>query len=471
MNYIFYDLETTGRSSAWDQIIQVAAVLTDQNLNIKEKYEEKCRINSFCIPNPEAILVNKISIRTLLSTNLSHYQLMINLKRKFMEWSPAIFIGYNSIKFDEEFLRNSFFKNLLDPYITIKEKNFRFDLLDAVRTTNHLHPEKIKSLVSEKGNPILKLEKIAPLNGISDFTAHDALGDTIATIGLAKIIKKKLPIIWREIEKSKKKDYLLSFIKNSPFCYVESIFGRIKLFTLSFIGEHPYYKWAICIDLNKDPIPAINLDDKEFKKYLEQTPKIIKNIKLNKSPLLIPHDYPSTFYTNNSLNEKKIIERYDFIQNNPLFKKRIIDYYERKASVDITEYNQSEIFAEESIYKKFTSQKDNLLMQEFHSSKWENRNDIKNKFKDERLVYFANMLMYNEKPECLDKETIKSIKKNLCNRLLSQNKEKWLTLYDAYKKIDDLREKCDNEDDYISMQSLNEINKYLETIEYKLQEN
>ena len=34
------------------------------------------------------------------------------------------------------------------------------------------------------------------------------------------------------------------------------------------------------------------------------------------------------------------------------------------------------------MYKKFTSQKDNLLMQEFHSSKWENRNDIKNKFKD-----------------------------------------------------------------------------------------
>ena len=70
-----------------------------------------------------------------------------------------------------------------------------------------------------------------------------------------------------------------------------------------------------------------------------------------------------------------------------------------------------------------------------------------------------------------DLKTIKSIKTNLCNRLLSQNKEKWLTLYDAYKKIDDLREKCDNENDYISMQSLNEINKYLETIEYKLQEN
>ena len=470
MNYIFYDLETTGRSPAWDQIIQVAAILTDKKLNIKEKYEEKCRINSFCIPNPEAILVNKISMRTLLNTNLSNYQLMINLKKKFIEWSPAIFIGYNSIKFDEEFLRNSFFKNLLDPYLTIKQDNFRFDLLDAVRATNHFHPERIKSLLSDKGNPILKLEKIAPLNGISDFTAHDALGDTYASIGLAKIIKEKSPIIWKEITRSKKKTSILNFIKNNPFCYVESIFGRIKLFTLSFIGEHPYYKWAICIDLNKDPITAINLDAKEFDKYLEQTPKIIKNIKLNKSPLLLPHDYPISLDTNYDLNEKKIMERYNFIQDNPLFKKRIIDYYEKKSFEDISEYNQSEIFAEESIYKKFTSQKDNMLMQEFHGSKWENRNDIKNKFSDERLTYFANMLMYNEKPECLDKNTIKSIKKSLSNRLLSQNKEKWLTIYDAYKKIDDLREKCDNENDLVSMKSLNEINEYLEIFENKLQE-
>ena len=77
MNYIFYDLETTGRSAAWDQIIQVAALLTDDNLNIIDRYEEKCKINSSCIPNPEAILVNKIKIKTLLTTNLSHYQLML----------------------------------------------------------------------------------------------------------------------------------------------------------------------------------------------------------------------------------------------------------------------------------------------------------------------------------------------------------------------------------------------------------
>ena len=143
MNYVFYDLETTGRSPAWDQIIQVAAIVTDEDLNIKEKFEEKCRLNFSCIPNPEAILVNKIRIQTLTKTNLSHYQLMLNLEKKFLEWSPAIFIGYNSIRFDEEFIRNAFFKTLFDPYFTIKNENYRFDLLDSVRVTNYLFPDKI----------------------------------------------------------------------------------------------------------------------------------------------------------------------------------------------------------------------------------------------------------------------------------------------------------------------------------------
>ena len=31
MNYVFYDFETSGRSSSWDQIIEVGAVLVNDN--------------------------------------------------------------------------------------------------------------------------------------------------------------------------------------------------------------------------------------------------------------------------------------------------------------------------------------------------------------------------------------------------------------------------------------------------------
>jgi len=468
MNYVFYDLETTGRSVIWDQIIQVAAVLTDNNLNIIEKYEEKCRINSFCIPNPEAILVNKISTNTLLNANLSHYQLMLNIRNKFLKWSPAIFIGYNSIKFDEEFLRNSFFKNLFDPYITTKKNNYRFDLLDTVRATNHFYPDKIKSNISEKGNPILKLDNIAPLNGISNFKAHDALGDTIATIELAKVIKKEVSSIWETSISNKSKAFLQQYITENPFCYIESFFGRIKTFVLSFIGEHPNYKWAVCFDLIKDPSEALNLNNQEFDNYMDQSPRVVRNIKLNKSPLILPYNYISFIDTYNGIDEKVILKRYQFIKDNPLFKEKVISYFERKTSNSIYEADQSDLYAEETIYKKFISYNDSDLMHEFHSANWESKNIIKKKFKDDRLKYFADILIYEENPETLEKNNFNLIKNNIKERLLSNNNEGWLTLYNAYKKIDDLREKCDNENDSQSLTLLEEVNDYLEILEKKL---
>ena len=33
MKFVFYDLETTGRNSTWDQIIQVGAILVDEEFN------------------------------------------------------------------------------------------------------------------------------------------------------------------------------------------------------------------------------------------------------------------------------------------------------------------------------------------------------------------------------------------------------------------------------------------------------
>ena len=271
------------------------------------------KINVELIPgvflHPEAVLVNKISINTLLTTNLSHYQLMLNIRNKFLEWSPAIFIGYNSIKFDEEFLRNSFFKTLLDPYITIKNENYRFDLLNSVRSTNFFYPEELKSLISDKGNPILKLDKVAPLNGISDFKAHDAMGDTFATLELAKIIKNKASNIWKETISNKSQIYLAQFISDNPFCYIDSFFGKIKVYFLSFVGEHPIYKWAICFDLKNDPAELINMSDENFKDYMEKSPKIIKNIKLNKSPLLQSYKFIKFVNTYENISEKTLLER------------------------------------------------------------------------------------------------------------------------------------------------------------------
>ena len=299
--------------------------------------------------------------------------MMLNLQKKFFQWSPSVFIGYNSIKFDEEFLRHSFFKTLLDPYITIKKENYRFDLLDSVRATNYFYPDKLKSLISEKGNPILKLDNIAPVNGISDFTAHDAMGDTKATLELAKIIKSKTNNIWKESISNKSQSFLLQYISENPFCYIDSFFGKIKIYFLSFVGEHPIYKWAICFDLKKDPEEVIKMSDEDFKNYLEKSPKVVKNIKLNKSPLFQSYKFINYSKTYEGISEKVLSKRNNFIKNSALFKERIIAYYEKKALEKENDTDQSDIFAEESIYKKFISNYDSKLMIEFHQSNWEKK--------------------------------------------------------------------------------------------------
>ena len=69
---IFYDLETTGRSSYWDQIIQIAAVCTDENFNILDEINLIGKLNSFSVPNPEALLVNKIPIESIYKSNFSY---------------------------------------------------------------------------------------------------------------------------------------------------------------------------------------------------------------------------------------------------------------------------------------------------------------------------------------------------------------------------------------------------------------
>ena len=44
MSYIFYDTETTGKVTAFDQILQFAAIKTDAELNVLDTFDIRCRL-------------------------------------------------------------------------------------------------------------------------------------------------------------------------------------------------------------------------------------------------------------------------------------------------------------------------------------------------------------------------------------------------------------------------------------------
>ncbi len=134
MTFAFYDLETTGTSPAFDQPLQFAAILTDDALAEIERVNLRCRIAPHVIPSPWALAVTGVRPAQLLDPALpTFFELAQQIGALIKRWSPAIWTGFNSVRFDEEMLRQAFYQNLQpDIFATQFNGNTRFDVLTAL---------------------------------------------------------------------------------------------------------------------------------------------------------------------------------------------------------------------------------------------------------------------------------------------------------------------------------------------------
>ena len=82
MNFIFYDFETTGRNATWDQIIQIGAMLVNEQFQEIDRFEGSCSLKPGLIPEPGALLVNHTTAQMLKKNNLSHYNLIKEFEKK-----------------------------------------------------------------------------------------------------------------------------------------------------------------------------------------------------------------------------------------------------------------------------------------------------------------------------------------------------------------------------------------------------
>ena len=181
MNYVFYDFETSGLNYYFDQPIQLAAKLVDEDFTLLDEINEKCRLRDGVIPSPTAMLITKTDLHEL-DKKQSFYEFMDKVHEKFSSWSPAIFIGYNNINFDEKFLRSSFYHSLYAPYLTNTNDNSRSDLFKIILSICNLEKSYINIPIDKKnGRKSLKLEKLAECNKIKHDFAHDAMSDVDAT--------------------------------------------------------------------------------------------------------------------------------------------------------------------------------------------------------------------------------------------------------------------------------------------------
>ena len=373
---------------------------------------------------------------------------------------PTIECEINSTKKARKLL----FKNLEYPYITNTNGSERGDLFSLARACHLYYPNCIKTPISDKNNPVFKLEKLAPMNDIKHDDAHSAMGDVLATVEIAKLLKKKAPNVWKASLMTTNKDKTLQIIKNElTFCTDFFYYGKSFPFVLTFICEHPQWGYPMCFDLKSDPKYYFNLTINQLKKEFKKTPKVIRTIKHKKHPIIMNSSYAINFDSYKEIGLAKLKERAKLIKENSEFAKKVSVVLDDEAREKKDFDSQEEIYAEESIYKKFTSKEDNAIMPTFHKADWKEKFLVLQKFKDERLRYFGKKILYEESPESLPKDEYDSIHKEIALRVLSTNKEKWNTIPRTYSEIDTLRNKF--KDDKEKLDILNEINSYIEDME------
>ena len=112
------------------------------------------------------------------------------IHRILESWCPTLFLGYNSLSFDEEFLRQAFYQCLYSPFLTNTQGSARADILNLCRLTVALRPDVIKPAIDKHGRTIFKLKALAETNGITALSPHNAMADVSTTLTLCQIYKK-----------------------------------------------------------------------------------------------------------------------------------------------------------------------------------------------------------------------------------------------------------------------------------------
>ncbi len=232
MSLVFYDTETTGTETFFDQILQFAAVRTDADFNELDRIDIRCRLLPHVVPAPGAISVNKLKVSQLIDPSFpSHYEMVRAIRNKLLSWSPALFVGWNSIKFDEALVRQALYKTLHNPYLTNAGGNTRSDVMRIVQACSIYAPDALAFPKDSNGQLQFKLETVAAANGFSIKNAHDAMGDVQATIYLSKLLypfgrKGRPDLVVLYAVQYQKQRWLITISNERIFCLSDVYFGR-----------------------------------------------------------------------------------------------------------------------------------------------------------------------------------------------------------------------------------------------------
>lgn len=279
--------------------MQFAGQRTDMQLRpIGQPHNFLIRLSDDVVPDPDAVFVTRITPQQTISDGL-HEAEFLKIFYEEVATPDTIFVGYNTVRFDDEFMRFLHYRNFYDPYEwQWQNGKSRWDLLDVVRMTRALRPEGIKWPVDSEGKSTNRLELITSLNGLDHANAHDALSDVQATIGAAGLIRGKQPKLFDFLLQIRDKKSVAQLVMSGePFIYTSGKYSSEfeKTTVVGALAEHPLGQGVLVFDLRHDPEPYLKLDQAtladamRWKKKEDTGLRLpVKNLKFNRCPAVAP---------------------------------------------------------------------------------------------------------------------------------------------------------------------------------------
>ena len=470
---VIYDTETTN-STIWGSIIEVGAVVVDKNLKEIGKLNIRGRMPEGEVPSAKALLVNSTSIDLLTKGNYSHYDFLGAVENFFTKCAPAVFMGWSNLNFDRRMFHFNFFKGNRYPYATHSSPNSEHDGLHIARAAQTLNSETLKTELTEAGNPSLALESLSRMQGFDTSASHTAYVDAQNSLKVLRIIKDKHKENWDTFLKTSTKTSVETFLKNEGiYSIFENVKGRNMMYLTGTLHPnhcfHPSYaSWGYVWDLRRDPEPLLNLPVNQLRDVLKKySPKALRVLKTNKAPVILDKQFALKQKPYSEIDLATIQKRAKLVRENENFCKNIQIINREAAEEKEQTKTQEDLLPEETLYEKFIPNKDPALFKTWHSSSWEDKLRLLDKFQDKRCSWFGQKIIYQEAPQILPPDLYKNIKSEIARRILSKNKEKWQTVNMAYTEIDYLRDQASNRDDEEELKKLDEINEFIMSIEKK----
>lgn len=466
-SFYWYDLETFGISPQYDRVAQFAGIRTDLNLNpVSEPDMFYCKTSADTFADPEACLITGITPQECDEKGVIEKVFFNKINDLFSEPHTCV-VGYNSMRFDDEFIRYGFYRNLTDPYMREwANGNSRWDLIDLLRACYALRPQGIHWPMHEQGKPSFKLTDLTEANNLTHESAHDALSDVQATIQMSRLVKLKQPELFSYDLKLRDKNHVKSLLNwqfLKPIVHVSSKIPAERgcLAIMLPLAVHPKNaNGIICYDLAYNPQDLFDLDIEDIRERIftpqqdlpEDCPRIpLKTIHANKSPFVAP------------LSVLKNVDLQRIALDYPLNKKHLEQF---KAFGDISN-KAAEVFnqpfdgesddVDAMLYSGFFTPQDKNLFNKIRSMDISRIQPSQFEFKDKRADELLFRYIARNNPESLSVADHKRWLQGIQQRLNIRFGESGVMLFE---KIKMLRQQLDESQTH-QQSILDSVEKYI----------